>query len=297
MMGLGRMHSPRRQRTIAQAERVEGYGYWSGRDIQVEFRPAAPDAGIQFVRVDLDPPVPIAVATENRIDVPRRTTLRRGTATVEMVEHILAALGGLGIDNCEVHVNAPEMPGLDGSCQAFVEALDRAGVVLQDAPREAIRIDEPLRVGDAESWIEARPTEHEGLSIQFHLDYGTDNPIGRQTLWISVTPDSFRRELAPSRTFLLRKEAQWLRQQGLGLRTTEADLLVFDEAGPIQNELRYEDECVRHKILDLVGDLTLAGCDLVGHIVAFRSGHQLNAQLVNALCDDGALEERLRRTA
>ena len=291
------MQLPRHQRTIHHAEAVSGHGYWSGRDVRVEFRPAAANSGIQFVRTDLDPPVRIAVSGENRVDVPRRTTLRIGTSTVEMVEHVLAALGGLGIDNCEVHVDAPEMPGLDGSSQAFVEALDAAGMVDQSEPRASIRVDEPITVGDSESWIEARPTDREGLSIQFHLDYGEKSPIGQQTLWISVTPESFRRELAPSRTFLTRDEAEWLRQQGLGQRATEADLLVFDETGPIGNELRYQDECVRHKILDLVGDLTLAGCDLTGHLVAFRSGHHLNARLVDALCERGTQEIHLRRTA
>ena len=291
------MQSLRQQYTIARTALVEGFGYWSGRDIRVEFQPAEIDTGVVFVRHDLDPPVRIVAELQNRVEVPRRTVLRCGTATVEMVEHVLAALHGMQIDNCEIHVDAPEMPGLDGSCRPFVEAIDRAGTIEQNAARRRLVVEKTLRVGNDESWIEARPTKHDGLSVQFHLDYGADNPIGQQTLWIAVTPDSFRRELAPSRTFMMRHEAQWLRERGLGQRVKEADLLVFDEKGPIDNQLRYQDECVRHKILDLVGDLGLATSDLVGHVVAFKSGHQLNAHLADAMLRDGNLESRWKRSA
>jgi UDP-3-O-acyl-N-acetylglucosamine deacetylase len=121
------------------------------------------------------------------------------------------------------------------------------------------------------------------MSVKFHLDYGADNAIGRQTLTLAVTPESFRRELSPARTFMLKSEADWLLAQGLGKRATLQDLLVFDSQGPIDNELRYRDECVRHKTLDLIGDLSLAQCDFVGHFIAYRSGHRLNADLVRAL--------------
>jgi UDP-3-O-acyl-N-acetylglucosamine deacetylase len=129
------------------------------------------------------------------------------------------------------------------------------------------------------------------------LDYGNESPIGRQTIQMALSPEEFCRELAPARTFILQQEAEWLRQQGLGQRVTCNDLLVFDDAGPIDNPLRFEDECVRHKTLDLVGDLALAGCDIHGHLVAFRSGHRLNAELVRALLAEEQVVEDFRRIA
>jgi len=153
------------------------------------------------------------------------------------------------------------------------------------------------RVGDDECWVEARPAKFNGLQIKYRLDYGSNNPIGRQTIELKLTPAAFRTEIAPARTFLLAEEAEWLRQRGLGQRVTNKDLLVFGPEGPLENELRMENECVRHKALDLIGDLALAGCDLVGHFIAHRSGHRLNAELAKALLHEGRIEEGLRKTA
>lgn len=264
--------------------------------MQVEFRPAAPDTGVVFVRRDQNPAVHIPATLTSRIETPRRTTLRSPRGSVEMVEHILAALAGMQVDNCEVWVDAPEMPGCDGSSLPFVEALLAAGIERQSAGRAKLIVREVTRLGDDDSWIEARPAPTGGLSIKYRLDYGRDNPIGRQTLALTITPDSFRRELAPSRTFMLQAEAEWLQAQGLGLRPTSKDLLVFDAGGPIENTLRYPDECVRHKMLDLIGDFALAGCDLVGHFVAHRSGHRLNAELLRVLLTEGEVVRGWRRT-
>ncbi|HVX11741.1 MAG TPA: UDP-3-O-acyl-N-acetylglucosamine deacetylase [Pirellulales bacterium] len=291
------LHASRRQHSIARAAVVEGFGYWSGRDVSVEFRPAAVDAGITFVRGDLTRPVRIRALVSNRVEAPRRTTLRSGGASVEMVEHIMAALGGLGIDNCEVWVNAAEMPGLDGSSLPYVEALTAAGRVEQNSVRPTLFVREVTRLGNEESWVEARPSVAGGLTLKFHLDYGPGNAIGRQTLSLPVTPDSFRRELAPSRTFMLKAEADWLLAQGLGRRASLKDLLVFDGEGPIDNELRFRDECVRHKALDLVGDLALAGCDVAAHVIAYRSGHRLNAELVRAILTEGDMVGGFKRSA
>jgi UDP-3-O-acyl N-acetylglucosamine deacetylase len=214
-----------------------------------------------------------------------------------MVEHALAALAGLHIDNCEIWVDAAEMPGLDGSSQPFVTALDQAGSVAQAADRPYLVVREMTRMGDEQSWVEAHPPQQSGLSLMFRLDYGSGNAIGRQTFHTQVTPDSFRRELAASRTFLLKSEADWLQGQGLGLRTGTNDLLIFDDEGPIDNELRFDDECARHKALDLVGDLALAGCDIVGHVIAYRSGHRLNADLVQALLREGEVHAAWRQSA
>ena len=284
-------NQPRQQRTIADVAEVRGFGFLSGRDVRVQFRPAGVDTGIVFLRDDLSPPKPIKAAVENRIDAPRRTTLVRHGASVEMVEHIMAALAGLRIDNCEIRANSVEMPGCDGSSQPLVEALDRAGIVVQDSLRPWLVVNDVTRVGDEKSWLEARPAHHGGMSLKYRLDYGGNAAIGRQTIEITVTPESFRKELASSRTFLLKEEVQWFWDHGLGRRAGHSDLLVFDDDGPVENELRFDDECVRHKALDLVGDLALAGCDLIGHFVAYRSGHRLNGQLVRALLREGQVRE------
>lgn len=291
------LYTPRKQRTLRNVAVVSGFGYWSGQDVQVEFRPAPPHTGVVFVRRDLSPARRIPATVFNRVEIPRRTSLRAQGATVEMVEHVLAALAGLRIDNCEVWVDAVEMPGLDGSSQPFVEALDAAGVVEQAAERPYLIIRELTRLGDEQSWVEAHPPRQPGLSLMFRLDYGRRNPISRQTFHALITPDTFRRELAASRTFLLKSEAEWLRSQGLGLRAGTQDLLVFDESGLVDNELRFPNECARHKTLDLVGDLALSGCDLVGQVVAYRSGHKLNAELVSVLLRESGLGMTWRQSA
>jgi UDP-3-O-[3-hydroxymyristoyl] N-acetylglucosamine deacetylase len=286
----------RNQRTIAEVCRVEGFGYWSSRDVTVEFRPAAENTGIVFVRSDLGDDARVNAIVENRVEMPLRTALASGRATVEMVEHIMAALVGLRIDNCEVWVDQPEMPGCDGSSLAFVEALDGAGIVEQDSPRPMLIVPDVIRVGNDESWIEARPAK-KNMRVKCRIDFGMESPIGRQTIELTVKPEKFRSELASARTFILKEEAEWLRSQGLGQRTTSQDLIVFDDLGPMDNPLRFEDECVRHKTLDLVGDLALAGCDLVGSFFAHCSGHRLNSEMVQALLNEGQLVEGWRRSA
>lgn len=287
----------RNQRTLAAPCSVTGFGYWSGRDVTVELRPAAPHSGVVFVRSDLNPQRRVAAAVQHRVEVPRRTNLSGGGAQVEMVEHVLAALYGLSIDNCEVWVNNPELPGLDGSSQPLVEAIQAAGIVEQAAKQRRLIVTDVTRVGDDECWVEARPAKTNALFIKYRLDYGSDNAIGRQTIELKVTPDTFQSELASARTFLLAEEAEWLRQRGLGQRVTNQDLLVFGDEGPLDNTLRMENECVRHKALDLVGDLALAGCELVGHFIAYKSGHRLNAELVKVLLTEGHIEDALRKTA
>ncbi|MCH8924213.1 MAG: UDP-3-O-acyl-N-acetylglucosamine deacetylase, partial [Planctomycetes bacterium] len=169
--------------------------------------------------------------------------------------------------------------------------------VVQASPRSRLVIRETTRLGDESCWIEANPTTKDGLSVRFHIDFGRGNAIGRQTYQLDVNPQTFQEELARCRTFLLKHEADSLVAQGLGKRATLQDLLVFDEAGPIDNDLRFPDECVRHKILDLVGDLALAGCDVIGAITAHCSGHRLNAQLTAALLTENEVMDGLKRSA
>jgi UDP-3-O-[3-hydroxymyristoyl] N-acetylglucosamine deacetylase len=291
------MYSTRKQRTLLAPATIKGVGYWSGLDVSVEFRPAPADTGIVFVRRDLPGAPRIAATVANRVETPLRTTLRCGGVAVEMIEHIMSALAGMQIDNCEIRVDRTEMPGMDGSSLQFVQGFQAAGIVEQDAVRERKIIDRVIRRGDHRSWIEARPCCSGKMILQYELDYGGGNPIGRQSLEISLSPRFFHINLAPSRTFMMESEANELKKQGLGLHVTCRDLLVFDGKGPIDNQLRFPDECVRHKIVDMVGDLALAGCDLSGRFIAYRSGHRLNAELVRTIMSLDEVQETKKRCA
>lgn len=263
----------------------------------VRFLPAPDDTGVIFVREDMDGAPQIPALVDYRIEVPRRTNLVHQGAAVEMVEHVLAALAGLQVDNCFVHVNSAEMPGLDGSAKEYVDQILAAGIEPQSTPRPVLTISEVVRVGDDECWVEARPSGSKRLKFKYRLDFGTEGMIGRETLEAKLNPEFFTAELAPARTFLLLQEAEWLRSQGLGTHVDFSELLVFGPEGPIDNELRFEDECVRHKVLDLVGDLALAGCDIQGTVIASRSGHRLNAELVKQLLKENQVAYLSRRTA
>jgi UDP-3-O-acyl N-acetylglucosamine deacetylase len=291
------MSVARCQRTLSRPVSVDGFGYFSGRDIRVEFRPARANSGIVFVRRDLGVTARVPVSPALRVDVPRRTTLEWRGVRVEMVEHVLAALAGLRIDNCEVWVNAPEMPGCDGSAQWFVEALDSVGTVEAAECVRQLRVTKAVRVGNDESWIEARPSRGDRLSVSFDLDFGSHPAIGRQKFALDVNPDSFRAELAPCRTFIQEEVAQAMVDQGLGLRVTSQNLLIFGSAGPIDNTLRFADECVRHKVLDVVGDLALTGCEVIADVVAFRSGHRLHSELAQQLLEHAGTTNRRVRVA
>jgi UDP-3-O-[3-hydroxymyristoyl] N-acetylglucosamine deacetylase / 3-hydroxyacyl-[acyl-carrier-protein] dehydratase len=273
----------RPQRTIAREAVVRGISFLSGLDVVLCFRPAVVGSGIVFLRSDLaDQPI-VPALVKHVLPRQRRTTIQRGPAIVEMVEHVMAALAGLRVDNCVVEIDGPETPGCDGSSRAFTEALLEAGIVDQDAPREILVIDRPLTVREGDSVLTAFPGETGRLVLSYQLDYGPNTSIGRQSFFLDVVPESFRNELSASRTFLLEAEVEGLRKAGIGSRTTERDLLIFGPEGVIGNELRFRDECARHKTLDLLGDLALVGKDLAGHVVAHRSGHQLNAELARKL--------------
>lgn len=277
------MRLVRLQRTIRRPVAVQGVGYWSGRRVKVEFRPAPVDSGITFVRDDLGAAARVPARAEFRTEVPRRTNLSCQGVQVDMVEHVLASLAGLEIDNCDVGVDQAEMPGLDGSALEFVRALDSVGTDEQD--REALRLEvtDTIRHSFGDTWIEARPAQESECTVQFELEYPHDAVIGRQTARMKVTPELFRREIAPCRTFVLQREAEEMVRRGLGTQVTPRDLLVFDDHGPIDNQLRFPNECARHKVLDVIGDMALTGCQIVGHIVAHRSGHRLHAALSSDL--------------
>lgn len=277
------LRASRPERTLARTTEVRGVGFFHGSDVNIRFLPADAGTGIIFVRSDLpDRPV-VPARIDNVIPSQRRTTIRQGAATVEMIEHVMAALAGSWIDNCVVEIDAGECPGCDGSSRAFVEAFDQAGIIEQNRTRQALVLERPVSVREGDAVLAALPGAPGRLTLSYHLDYGREAPIPAQSLCLGLTPDSFRDELAASRTFVLEAEANALRASGIGVRTTAADLLIFGRDGIIGNALRYPDECVRHKILDMVGDLALLGVDLHGFVVAHRSGHQTNAALARKL--------------
>lgn len=285
----------RLQRTLARTTEVRGIGFFHGADVTLRFSPAEADTGVVFVRSDLPdhPSVPARIGFV--VPSPRRTTIQQGPARVELIEHVMAALSGLRIDNCRIDIDAPECPGCDGSSRAFVEALDAAGVIEQDRPRQSLVVERSLSVREGDAILAAHPGSSDGLTLSYHLDYGRGTPIGSQSFCLSVDPGAFREELASSRTFLLEAEADALRAAGIGARTTEADVLIFGRDGVIGNSLRYPDECVRHKLLDMVGDFALLGMDLHGFVVAHRSGHHTNALMVRKLIQ-GLEKESAPRT-
>jgi UDP-3-O-[3-hydroxymyristoyl] N-acetylglucosamine deacetylase/3-hydroxyacyl-[acyl-carrier-protein] dehydratase len=277
--------STRSQRTLAGVAEARGFGFFHGADVTLRFFPAPIETGVVFVRTDLPDRPRVPARLEYLIPSERRTAIARGMASIEVIEHVMAALAGLQIDNCLVEIDAGECPGCDGSSRVFVDALDRAGIVLQDAERKAMVIERSLSVQEGDAFLAAHPSASASPTYSYHLDYGAGAPIPAQSFCIGLSPETFRSELAPSRTFLLEKEAEALRAAGLGSRTTTRDLLIFGADGVVGNELRYRDECARHKLLDMVGDLALMGMDLHGFVVAHRSGHQTNAALARRLLE------------
>jgi UDP-3-O-acyl N-acetylglucosamine deacetylase len=278
-----RSYSERWQRTIRESVEVHGLGFLTGAMVRLRFLPAPPSVGVVFVRTDLKPRVHVPARLEMVTGTQRRTTLGQPPEQIGLVEHVLAALAGLRIDNCYVELNAPEPPGLDGSARRFVDALCRARPIVQPAKRAISAVDTPVIVAHNGATLTLHPPEKDELKISYLLDYGKNSSIDRQIHTETLTPESFTSDIAGCRTFILESEAAELRRQGLGARTTAADLLVFGKKGPIDNELRFADEPARHKILDIVGDLSLLGCDLRGHVTAYRSGHPLNVELVRCL--------------
>jgi UDP-3-O-[3-hydroxymyristoyl] N-acetylglucosamine deacetylase/3-hydroxyacyl-[acyl-carrier-protein] dehydratase len=266
---------------------LAGRGLFTGEQVVMRFKPADADTGIVFVRLDQNPPIEVPAVVDNVAKRLRRTSIRNGTVQIETIEHCMSALAGLGIDNIYIELNANEVPAFDGSCQPFVEKLKEAEIVEQEKPREIYRISDTIRVTEGSSYVMVTPGDEgkDVLDIIYDLNYGSDSPIGRQILNIQLTPSIFEDQVASSRTFILQEEAEQFRAAGLGPHLTYQDILVFGPEGPIENKLRFPDECVRHKILDLIGDLFLFGKFIVGHVFARQSGHALNHELVRKLLE------------
>jgi len=269
------------QGTLARPVEIGGVGLFFGAPVRVRCLPAEANTGVVFVRTDLDGRPAVRASIENVPGPERWTALRRGDAEVRMVEHLLAAAYGLGIDNMLVEVNAAEMPAGDGSARTYVEPFLRAGLRSLDAPRNRVALPRPVMVTHDDVALVAAPQE-EGLTVTYILDYGR-RFLGAQCLTLSVTRDSFIHEIAGARTFVLRPEVDAFIRQGMGKGATPDNTLVVEENGSISADLRFPDECVRHKILDLLGDLFLVGAAFPARVVGYKSGHSANVRLARAV--------------
>lgn len=291
--------SLRFQQTLARPAAVTGVGFLTGADITVRFFPAPADHGITFMRTDLSDPFAIPALVEFTAPRSRRTALEYRGVNIELIEHAMAALAGLQIDNCRVELNGPEVPGCDGSSRPFVDALQDVGLLKLGKTRTICSLSGPLNMETTEQAVsmQARPTPTPGLRITYDLDYGPDSHIPAQSLTLDINPETFLREIAFARTFILEAEVQAFLAQGMGQRLSFQDLLIYGPQGVVGNELRAPDECVRHKILDCIGDLALLGCDLSGHVTCSRTGHRHNVELVNIIKRRRNAEARCFRDA
>ena len=271
----------RKQRTLRTVAEFSGVGLHSGETVRARILPASVDHGIEFVRTDLPdaPPIPAKIAYHSAKE--RRTRLQRGGAEVDTVEHLLAVCRGLSIDNLTVELSGSEMPGLDGSALELMKLVQQAGIVEQPADALAFRLDQPVYVREGNATLVALPTDREGLTLQYVASF--DEPgVDGGSFQLELSPETFGREIAPARTFCLASEVEVLQKAGLGKGATRENTVVL---GDPSVALRLPGEPIRHKLLDLLGDLQLLGADLHAHLIATRSGHSTNAQLVRRLYD------------
>ena len=265
---------------------LEGYGLFSGQPVKVNIHPAPPNTGIVFVRSSEGREVRIPARVDRVVMASHRTAIAAEGCRVEMIEHLMAALAGLGLDNIEVRLDADELPGFDGSSARWCDALIPAGRVEQDALRQVHVITEPVAVQEGQASIVALPSETAGMALLYELDYGA-GPIGHQLTTFHAGRDDFPSKIATARSFATEPEARALQAAGVATHLTAAEFLVIGENGPIDNAFRFPDECARHKLLDLLGDLYLIGGPIQGRIVANRSGHALNHKLVRQFIAQG----------
>ena len=272
-----------RQRTLKAATRTTGVGLHTGARVDLALRPAPADTGIVFHRTDLAPPVAIPASATQVGDTRLSSTLREGAATISTVEHLMSALAGLGIDNLHVDVAGPEIPIMDGSAGPFVFLLQGAGIVEQPAPKRYLRIVAPVEVRDGDKWARFEP--HDGFRLDFTIDFphpvfGSEN----RHVVIDFADHSYVKEVARARTFGFMQDVEAMRAAGLGLGGSLQNAVVLDEVRVLNSEgLRYDNEFVRHKVLDAIGDLYLLGHPLIGQYTAYKSGHALNNALARAL--------------
>jgi len=270
------------QRTLRRSVSCTGIGLHSGNKVTLSLKPAPADSGIRFQRADLGG-LEIPAVVTHLGGIQYQTGLTREAVSVETVEHLLAALTALGIDNAIVELNSPEVPIMDGSAAPFVYLVNEAGVKRLQAPRRYLKVLRPISLTQGDKRIALYPSDH--FKVTYSISF--DHPLLRhQSRTMRVTEESFVEEIAPARTFGFLKEVEMLRQRGLALGGSLDNAIVLGETGVLNNALRFEDEFVRHKILDVIGDLSLVGHPVVGHLVAHRGGHALHTAFAARILDE-----------
>ena len=287
------------QRTLKSLTRAVGVGVHGGQRVELTLRPAPPNTGIVFRRVDLPQPVDIPARAESVCDTRMASTLSPGgdpgAPKVATVEHLMSACAGLGLDNLYVDITAEEVPILDGSAAAFVYLLQSAGIELQNAPKRFLRVLKPIEVreGEGPSLKWARLEPYHGYKLSFEIDF--DHPAVDQTgqrVEFDFGAGQYKRDIARARTFGFTKDVEMMRSRGLGLGGSMDNVIVVDDYRVLNAEgLRYDDEFVKHKILDAIGDLFIVGYPLLASYTAFKSGHALNNKLLRALLADASAYE------
>ncbi len=275
------------QRTLKSLTKAVGVGLHSGQRVELTLRPAAPDTGIVFRRVDLPEPVEIPVTAESVTDTRLASTISRGGAKVHTIEHLMSAAAGLGLDNLYVDITAEEVPILDGSSASFVYLLQSAGIVMQKAPKRFIRVTKPVEVREGEGsnlkWARLDPFHGYTLSFEIEFNHPAVNSSG-QRVEFDMGSGRYAREIARARTFGFTRDVEMMRSHGLALGGGLDNAIVMDDVKVLNADgLRYQDEFVKHKILDAIGDLYIIGKPLLAAYSAFRSGHAMNNQLLRAL--------------
>ncbi len=280
-----------KQRTLKKVVRTVGIGLHSGRKVCLTLRPAEPDTGIVYTRVDLDPPVVMPAEATRVNDTRMATTLNEGAVKISTIEHLMSAFNGLGIDNCYVDVDAPEIPIMDGSGASFVFLIQAAGIVEQFAPKRFVRILKTVKVTDGDKWAQLEP--HEGFSLAFSINFG--HPAidsTSQFMEVDFSKVDYAHTVSRARTFGFVQDVEMLRSIGLAQGGTLENAVVMDEYHVLNPEgLRSQDEFVKHKILDAMGDLYVLGHPLLARYSAHKSGHGLNNKLLRALLDDDSAWE------
>ena len=271
------------QKTIKKPIELSGVGLHTGAEVHLKFKPAPTNIGINFIRVDVKDSPMIRANIHHILDQdksPRRTSICSGSVEVHTIEHLMAALWAMGIDNLLVEIDGPELPGLDGSAMGFIETLKKAGIENQGLPKKVYQVRSPIWIEQDDAIIMVLPDNQ--FRASYTLNY--EHPLLKsQYLSFVLDENTFEKELASSRTFCLEREVSDLRKQGLGKGANYENTVVVGNKGVIDNDLRFDDEFARHKILDLLGDLYLLGYVIKGHIIAIRSGHPLNIKLVDKI--------------
>jgi UDP-3-O-[3-hydroxymyristoyl] N-acetylglucosamine deacetylase len=287
------------QRTLKSLTRAVGVGVHSGQKVELTLRPAPPDTGVVFRRTDLPVPVDIPVNALAVSDTRMASTISPGgdpgAPKVQTIEHLMSACAGLGLDNLYVDITADEVPILDGSAASFVFLLQSAGIEVQNAPKRFIRVTRPVEIREGEGaslkWARLEPYDGYKLTFEIEFDHPAVNATG-QRVEFDMGSGQYKRDIARARTFGFTKDVEMMRTRGLGLGGSMDNVIVVDDYRVLNSDgLRYDDEFVKHKILDAIGDLHIAGKPMIGHYVAFKSGHALNNKLLRKLlADESAFE-------